>query len=118
MRRFFCGVMGLAAAASTALAPAAAESPRDYSWGMDLALDGDATYYELAVPREVYEGGVRADLRDLRIFDAAGEIVPFAFRPRMTMTSVDPDPVALPLHALRTAAPEGVDAVEMRVSHE
>src|SRR4029453_127695 len=106
MRRFFCGVMGLPAAASTALAPAADESPRDYAWGMELALDGDAAYYELAGPRGVYEGGVRADLRDLRIFDAAGEIVPFAFRPRGTMTAAEPDPVALPLHALRTAAPE------------
>jgi hypothetical protein len=118
MRRLACGMTGLAAAAAVPFALHAAESPRDYAWGMELALDGDAEYYELAVPREVYEGGVRADLSDLRVFDAGGEPVPFAFRPRTTAPSPVRDTVGLPLEAIRTAAPDGIDAVEMRVSHE
>jgi len=113
-----CGVMGLVAAAVSPLALADAESAQDYAWGMDLALDGEAAWYEFAVPREVYESGVRADLRDLRIFDAAGEPVPYSFRPRATPGAAAPDTVDLPLQAIRTSAPGGVDAVEMRVSHE
>ena len=113
-----CGVMGLAAAAVSPLALADAESARDYAWGMELALDGDAAWYEFPVPRDVYESGVRADLRDLRIFDAAGEPVPYAFRPRGAPGAAAPNTVDLPLQAISTAAPGGVDAVEMRVSHD
>jgi hypothetical protein len=115
-----CGVMGLAAAAASPLALGESESPRDYAWGIELALDGDAEWYEFAVPREVYESGVRADLRDVRIFDAAGEPVPYALRPRVA-TNVGAAPataVDLPLHPLHTFSAAGVDAVDMRVSHE
>ena len=35
----------------------------------------------------MYDGVVRADLGDVRVFNAAGEVVPHALRPRLTETT-------------------------------
>jgi len=95
----------------------AADSPRDYAWGMDLTLTGPSDYYEVTIPRVVYEGVVHADLSDLRVFNAADEAVPHAFVARSAATIADPAPVGLRLYPIRTDAPEGVDAIELRVEH-
>jgi len=93
------------------------ESPGDYAYGIDVSLDSQAAFYELVVPRVVYEGVVHADLSDVRVFNAAGEVVPHAFRSRVTATVAEVTPVDLPLYPIRTDAPEGVDSVELRADH-
>jgi hypothetical protein len=95
----------------------AEESPRDYAYGIDLTLDGQAAFFELTVPRVVYEGVVHADLSDVRVFNAEDEVVPHAFRSRVTATVAEAMPVDLPLYPIRTDAPEGVGSVELRADH-
>ncbi|RKT99954.1 DUF3999 domain-containing protein [Burkholderia sp. Nafp2/4-1b] len=43
-----------------------------------LDLDGSAAYYQLTVPQAVYAGSRRDDLGDVRIFNGAGEPVPYS----------------------------------------
>ncbi|AFQ49670.1 DUF3999 domain-containing protein [Burkholderia cepacia] len=43
-----------------------------------LDLDGSAAYYQLTVPQAVYAASRRDDLGDLRIFNGAGEPVPYS----------------------------------------
>lgn len=43
-----------------------------------LDLDGSAAYYQLTVPQAVYAGSRRDDLGDVRIFNSAGEPVPYS----------------------------------------
>jgi Protein of unknown function (DUF3999) len=93
------------------------ESPRDYAYGIDLTLTGQTPFYGLDVPRGVYEGVLSAELADLRVFNAAGEVVPYAFRPRVTRTTAPPPTVAVPLYPLRTTAEEGANALDLRVEH-
>ena len=95
MKSMLCVI--LAAASLTATA---AESPEDFAFAMPIeGLGGDALH-RVAIPQAVHEAAAFADLRDLRVFNGAGEMVPYAFRP-VERTSEKPAPVALPIFPLR-----------------
>ena len=94
---------------------AAAERPQDFAYGIPLAVDGREAFYQVEVPRAVYEGVVRADLGDVRVFNAAGEVVPHALRPRVTASKTAPPPAKAVLFPLRTDAPAGIDGLDLRV---
>lgn len=93
------------------------ERPELYAAAMDLVLAGEAPLYEIALPADVYAGVVHADLRDVRVFNAAREPVPHAFRPHVTAARIVLADVPLTLYPIRTASPEGVAGVELRVDH-
>lgn len=93
---------------------AAAEQPRDFASGIPLETGGGALV-QVELPAAVYEGVVRADLGDLRIFNGAGEVVPHALRPRVTVTTRKSEPIPVPLFPIRTDAPSGVEGVQLRL---
>jgi len=81
-------------------AGAHAERPADYASGVPLSSSGVSSFQRVAVPAAVYEGAVRPDLADVRVFNADGELVPFAWLPRPAAARARPDAVALPLFPL------------------
>ncbi len=97
-------------------AAAAAERPQDFAYGIALAVDGRAAFYQVEVPRAVYEGVARADLGDVRVFNAADEVVPHALRPRPAPAKSVPAPVGAALFPLRTDAPAGVEGLDLRIA--
>lgn len=56
------------------------DQPADYSHAMPLTISGKNAVVQLRLPQAVYLNARSADLRDLRVFDAAGKVVPFAIR--------------------------------------
>ncbi len=76
-------------------AGAHAERPSDYAAGVPLTPAGSGPFQRVAVPAAAYEGTVRPDLADLRIFNADGEVVPFAWIPRPAATRERPSAVSL-----------------------
>lgn len=58
----------------------AAERPSDYARGLLLETPGQEPFYRVELPFEVH-AGTRHDLRDLRVFNAAGDAVPMAIVP-------------------------------------
>lgn len=78
-----------------ASAAIAAEIPADFDFGMGLRTEGRNALYRLELPAAVYRGIASSDLADFRVFNANGEVVPHAFRPRNTASEVSPSPVAL-----------------------
>ncbi len=67
--------------ASLAIAqPGASDTPADYSHAMPLAVSGKNSVVQLRLPQPVYLHARSADLHDLRVFDGAGKVVPFAIR--------------------------------------
>lgn len=54
--------------------------PSDFAYGIPIQAAGTGPLFELALPRAVYETVTRADLGDLRVFNARGEVVPSALR--------------------------------------
>ena len=62
--------------AVAAVAPG--ERPDDYSHAIPVSVSGKQAVVQLPVPRGVYLAAHSPDLRDLRLFDAAGVPIPFA----------------------------------------
>lgn len=51
-----------------------------FAYGLPLQVSGDHAFYELELPLVVYQEIVRSDLGDIRVFNAAGQVVPHALR--------------------------------------
>ena len=86
--------------ALAAAAAAHAERPADYAYGIPIEAGAPSAVLRVAVPAAVYEGVVHRDLADLRVFNADGEVVPFAFVPRPAAPRERPPAVALPMFPL------------------
>ena len=86
--------------AAASLAATAAESPEDFAFAVPIEGLGADALHRVAIPQSVYEAAAFADLRDLRVFNGDGEVVPYAFRP-VERTSEKPAPVALAIFPLR-----------------
>ncbi|GHT96023.1 hypothetical protein AGMMS49545_20060 [Betaproteobacteria bacterium] len=103
----------LLCAALFASTAAQADAPSDYRSGALLRTEGEATWYRLNVPMSVYWAAAHADLRDLRVFNAAGEALPYALtstEERRTATYREASARFFPLYGSNsdTAAQEGL----------
>lgn len=68
---------------------------RDFAYGVSLEVDGDGALYSLPLPEEVYQGSVRHDLGDMRIFNGYGEVVPHLLQHDTGKSESKSEPVAL-----------------------
>jgi hypothetical protein len=99
---------------ATAANAGPADGPGDYSHTIPLSVSGKQAVVQLPLPRAVYLEARSADLRDLRLFDAAGTSLPFAlFEPEHpSQESKSMAPVAVfPVRAPASSAsplPEGL----------
>jgi hypothetical protein len=57
-----------------------AERSSDFAYGISVQPASADALVQIEVPQAVYETVVRADLGDVRVFNAADESVPHAFR--------------------------------------
>ena len=81
-------------------ATAHAEQPRDFASGVPLATSGAGAFHRVAVPALVYEVAVQPGLADVRVFNADGEVVPFAWLPRPAAARERRPAVSLPIFPL------------------
>jgi len=98
--------------AAASLAATAAESPEDFAFAVPIEGLGADALHRVAIPQAVYEAAAFADLRDLRVFNGAGEVVPYAFRP-VERASEKPAPVALPIFPLRGPSDAHSDELDL-----
>ena len=109
MKRVWAGLLCVASFG------AVADAPHDYAYTLPIeGIAGDALY-RVAVPRVVHEATAFADLRDLRVFNGAGEVVPHAFRP-LDKAGAKPAPVALPFYAMH--GPRGARVEDLDLALE
>lgn len=101
------------------LAPAGAVAPNDFASGIELAATAPRPLLELSLPDAVYAGVTRADLADLRVFNAEGLAVPHALcAAAVTLPGTAPRFVdqALDVFSLRAAQDKGnVAGVDVQV---
>jgi hypothetical protein len=90
-------------------------SPPDFAFGMQVITAADAAAYRVALPVGVYQGVAREDLADIRVFNAHGEVVPYAINRPSAQTSTRGPSIALPLFALRGDSPAAADAVRVTI---
>ena len=101
----------LALAASLAWADA---GPGEFAYRAPITADTPASHYRFTLPAQAYEARPRRDLGDVRIFNAAGEAVPYAFVQRDPVSS---PPIRQPVKffPLYGDAAKGLDATAIRV---
>ncbi len=99
----------------TAVSGLAAEVPGDFAYALPLSGTGEDALYRVVIPPAVYEGSAFADLRDLRVFNGADEVVPHAFRPLVT-DSKQPPAISVPFFALR--GEQGTRAADLDIALE
>jgi hypothetical protein len=58
---------------------AAVDKPGDYAYAMPLTVSARNGVVQLRLPKEVYLNSRSAQLYDVRVFDAAGKVLPHAF---------------------------------------
>jgi hypothetical protein len=94
----------------------AAERVQDFAYACTLASDAAGPLRRVELPAWVHMGVTRADLGDVRVFNADGEVVPHAFMPRPTPATGTEPGLPLTYFAIRApagAAPEAID-IEVR----
>ncbi|QZA76800.1 DUF3999 domain-containing protein [Deefgea tanakiae] len=55
-------------------------TPADFHYSQSLITQSGSAQYQLSLPLDVYQHSQRSDLGDLRVFNAAGELVPYTLR--------------------------------------
>ncbi len=89
--------------------------PVDFAYGMPVVIAADGAAYRIALPPAVYQHAVRADLADIRVFNASGEVVPYALsRPSDHEAPRGPG-TALPLFPLRSDTAAASEAVRVTI---
>jgi hypothetical protein len=95
---------------------AAPEPQPEFRHAADLVLEGRGAFYALELPEAVYRGVERSDLGDLRVLNAAGEVVPHALL-RASATERKPG-AALELPMFPIVGPAGRPAEELALRVE
>ena len=83
------------------LSAAHAETETDFAYRIPLATEGAGPFFRLQLPPSVYEGSVRNDAGDLRIFNLDGAVVPYAYVPVQAPVKQKLPPRVLPVFPLR-----------------
>lgn len=96
-----------------ATAAAAEQRPDEFAYAAPIAIDGTQALQRLEIPQSAYEGAARLDLGDLRVFNGAGEPVPYAFMPRSAPGTAAAPPLALKYFPLQGARGTTAGALEI-----
>ena len=88
-------------------------APGDFAFAVPIHGTGADALYRVVITPAVYQGATFPDLRDMRVFNGAGEVVPHAFRPLESVAAREPAPVYLPIFALH--GPSGTRADDLDI---
>lgn len=92
----------------------AQERAGQFAHAAAIALEGSESHYRFPLPAAAYLGIARRDLGDVRVFNAAGEAVPYAFVPVQAKT-IAPESRGSKLFPLYGEEAKGLDGVDMRL---
>ena len=88
--------IGLWLLATNLNAEAVPVQKNDFAYGLPIEIADEAAIYGLELPEVVYTHVTKANLGDLRVFNAAGEVVPHSLQ-RPEVPDVDEgDPIHVP----------------------
>lgn len=98
MKAVLCSVL-LGVTGAAVASDEARETPFDYMQGAMLETPGASPWYRVELSPLLYQGTVWPDLRDVRVFNHQGDIVPFALQAQKTRP-VTPEAMTLRLFPL------------------
>lgn len=90
-------------------------TPRDFAYVMPVSTPVVAAAYSATLPLDVWRGSAHPDLRDIRVFNGRGALVPYELRPLQVTAGSPPQAPALPLFPLPMDARVTLDGVRISV---
>ena len=101
-----------------ALAADAPPKPADFAYGMALQTDGKDGVYKVTVPLDVYKIVRHPDLRDIRVFNADGEVVPHVVTRSAGSVSVKSEPIELPRFPIYASAQSKLGDLDLQIKRD
>ncbi len=92
--------------------------PADFAYGMALQTDGKDGVYKVSVPLDVYKIIRHADLRDVRVFNADGEVVPHVVTRSAGSLSVKSEPIELPRFPVYASAQSKLGDLDLQIKRD
>jgi Protein of unknown function (DUF3999) len=92
--------------------------PTDFAYGMALQTDGKDGVYKVSVPLDVYKVVRHADLRDVRVFNADGEVVPHVVTRSSGSVSVKSEPIELPRFPVYASAQSKLGDLDLQIKRD
>lgn len=105
-------VLGLA---WTAMIAHAQDKPADFASQTPLTLSGEGPWFRLELPLAVQLNARQPDLSDLRVFNAQGQAMAYAFAREPAQVEAEPEPVAVKWFPLYSAADSDDSAPGIRI---
>jgi hypothetical protein len=105
-----CGAGGMTFAAEL--------QPEDFAYAMPIETRGAGTAYRFTVPVEVFMKVAHEDLRDLRVFNARGQVVPYELRQTPATPTTRPPGQSLPVFPLHGEARASLSGVRVTIHSE
>jgi hypothetical protein len=100
-----CLLPGMVSAASVV-------TPEDMAFGRDILVDEDSAILTFDLPASVYRHAVDPKLRDVRVFNAAGEPVPFTIGSAPPQAAHSRSPETFPVFPLHVREQDGIRWIE------
>jgi hypothetical protein len=94
----------------------AQERPEQFKHSARISGAGGDSHYRFTLPADAYRGVTSPDLGELRVFNGAGERVPYAFVPHRPAAQ-EPAFQATKLFPLLGEEAKGMDALNVRIRH-
>ncbi|HXY76984.1 MAG TPA: DUF3999 domain-containing protein [Steroidobacteraceae bacterium] len=95
-----------------------AGSPQEFAYGMPITTPAPAAAYRVALPIEVYREAVYEDLRDVRIFNSRGEVVPYELQQVPPDAATASEGPSLPLFPLRGDSRATLDGIHVTIQSQ
>jgi uncharacterized membrane protein len=90
----------------------------DFAYSMEIETSPGVAVHRMTLPLELYRNTTRADLADLRVFNAAGEVVPYALRASAVCAERKEAPVRLPMFPLHGDVVRATQALSLTIRTE
>jgi hypothetical protein len=116
MRRPLASILLLCALPMGAVTQAQAQAVSEFRNTLPIMTQGKDGLHRVELPAAVHQGMMRADMGDLRVFNANGEVLPFAFAGSRERVSAKPAAQVLPFFPqMQKAASSQTGGIDLQV---
>jgi hypothetical protein len=118
MSRSSLAMLALVSAGAPVLSTAGDLSLQDFAYAIPITTSAPSSAYRIKIPLDIYRNVAHQDLRDVRVFNARGEAVPYELQDAPPKP-LSPSPGAsLPVFPLRADARVKLDGLQIRVQSQ
>jgi hypothetical protein len=111
-------MLALISAGAPLLSTAGDLSLEDFAYALPITTPAPSSAYRIAIPLDVYRNVAHDDLRDVRVFNARGEVVPSEVQDAAPKPAIQTQGLSLPVFPLRADARVTLDGLQISVQSQ